>query len=77
MPFPKIWNCWKTKAKDVILHEIVTGNCQTLEEGLLSPREIEEMNLYAECYQVVIYEKFSENPKDASYSFADLLQNNK
>ena len=34
----------KTKAKDVILHEIVTGNCQTLEEGLLSPREIEEMN---------------------------------
>lgn len=64
----------KTKAKDVILHEIVTGNCQTLEEGLLSPREIEEMNLYAECYQVVIYEKFSENPKDASYSFADLLK---
>ena len=64
----------KTKAKDVILHEIVTGTYQTAEKTLLSSREIEEMNLYADCYQVVIYEKFSPNPDDISYSFADLLK---
>ena len=32
------------------------------------------MNLYADIYQVVIYEKFSENPEDISYSFTDLLK---
>lgn len=64
----------KTKAKDVILHEIVTGTYQTAETALLSSREIEEMNLHADCYQVVIYEKFSPNPEDISYSFAELLK---
>ena len=64
----------KNKAKDVILHEIVTGTHNTAEAALLSPRKMEEMNLYADIYQVVIYEKFSENPEDISYSFADLLK---
>ncbi len=64
----------KNKAKDVILHEIVTGTYNTAEAALLSPRKMEEMNLYADIYQVVIYEKFSENPEDISYSFADLLK---
>ena len=32
------------------------------------------MNLDADIYQVVIYEKFSSNPDDVSYSFADLLK---
>ena len=64
----------KNKAKDVILYEIVTGTYNTAEAALLSPRKMEEMNLYADIYQVVIYEKFSENPEDISYSFADLLK---
>ena len=58
----------------MILHEIVTGTYNTAEAALLSPRKMEEMNLYADIYQVVIYEKFSENPEDISYSFADLLK---
>ncbi|MDO4304545.1 MAG: helix-turn-helix domain-containing protein [Bacillota bacterium] len=32
------------------------------------------MNLSADIYQVVIYEKFSTNPGDICYSFADLLK---
>ena len=61
----------KSKAKNVILHEIITGS---YESGLLTPDELEEMNLNADIYQVVIYEKFGMNPADVSYSFSDLLK---
>lgn len=64
----------KHKAKNVILHEIITGEYGFSDTNVLSPAELEEMNLDADIYQVVIYEKFSTNPSDISYSFADLLK---
>lgn len=67
-------NLYKHKAKHVILHEIVTGTYTPSEATSLSAEEWKEMNLHADVYQVVIYEKFSTNPIDASYSFADLLK---
>ncbi|MGN1179834.1 MAG: response regulator [Suilimivivens sp.] len=67
-------NLYKHKAKHVILHEIVTGTYDASETTSLSAEELEEMNLNADVYQVVIYEKFSLNPGDVSYSFADLLK---
>lgn len=67
-------NLYKHKAKNVILHEIVTGTYESAETTSLSKEELDEMNLSADVYQVVIYEKFSSNPNDISYSFADLLK---
>lgn len=67
-------NLYKHKAKNVILHEIVTGTYESSETTALSVEELEEMNLTADVYQVVIYEKFSLNPGDISYNFADLLK---
>lgn len=63
----------KDKAKNVILYEIVTGT-YTISQTTLNSREIEEMNLTADAYQVVIYEKYSDSPKDIGYSFAELLK---
>ncbi len=67
-------NLYRHKAKNVILHEIVTGIYESSETSSLSAEELAEMNLSADVYQVVIYEKFSLNPGDVSYSFADLLK---
>lgn len=64
----------KSKAKNVILHEIVTGAYESSTPDLLASAKLEEMNLDADIYQVVIYEKFSTNPADVSYNFADLLK---
>lgn len=64
----------KIKAKNVILHEIVTGIYESSEATPLTAEELVEMNLTADVYQVVIYEKFSLNPGDICYSFADLLK---
>lgn len=64
----------KHKAKNVILHEIVTGIYESSDTAALTAKELDEMNLTADVYQVVIYEKFSLNPGDVSYSFADLLK---
>lgn len=61
----------KSKAKNVVLHEIVTGIYLSTP---LTLDKLEEMNLIADIYQVVIYEKFGTRPDDASYSFADLLK---
>ncbi len=63
----------KHKAKNVILSEIITGTYAFSDTTALTKKELEEINLDAEVYQVVIYEKFSSNPDSASYSFADLL----
>lgn len=64
----------KSKAKNVILHEIITGAYKPLSPDLFLSDELKEMNLDADIYQVVIFEKFGTNPDDASYSFADLLK---
>lgn len=64
----------KKKAKNVILSEIITGVYESSSSKPLTTEELEEMNLVADTYQVVIYEKFGSNPGDASYNFADLLK---
>ena len=64
----------RKKAKNVILHEIVTGSYTPSDASAFSQEDLREMNLEADIYQVVIFEKFGQKPEDASYSFADLLK---
>ena len=61
----------KQKARYVILHELVNGKTP---EGDFSNEEIANLELYADIYQVVIYENFSHSPDSQTYSFADLLK---
>ncbi len=63
----------KVRAKDVLLHELLTASPCSDGRALLTPREVEEFHLAADVYQVVIFEKFGTSPEDASYNFADLL----
>lgn len=62
----------KRKARDVILHELITGQEDT--SASLSKTDITDMELDADIYQVVIYENFNRTPGSFSYSFADLLK---
>lgn len=64
---------YREKAKNVILHELVTGNWK--KDGItgLSSSDFQSMELVFDTYQVVIYEKFGLAPEDPSYHFADLL----
>ena len=64
---------YRSKAKDVILHEIITGTYHSESEDALSAEDFANMELNADIYQVVIYEKFGTQPEDSSYSFAELL----
>ncbi len=63
----------REKAKDVILHELVTGAGRT-EGSRFSDKEAQEMHLDADIYQVVIYENFLRKLNGPAYSFADLLK---
>lgn len=56
------------KARDSILFDILEGNSG------LGQAELTEMGLYAEEYQVVIYEKYSRHSDSACYRFSDLLK---
>lgn len=64
---------FREKAKNVILHELVTGIWK--KDGItgLSSTDFQSMELISNIYQVVIYEKFGLLPEDKSYHFADLL----
>lgn len=64
----------KHKAKNTILYEIVTGTYSPSNTTLLSQEEIEELNLSADIYQVVIYEKYNDLADENNYSFAQLLK---
>lgn len=66
-------NLYRQKAKDVILHEIITGTFQNDDLDSLSPADFQKLALDADIYQVVIYEKFGLLPEDNCYSFAELL----
>lgn len=61
----------RKKARNVILHELVTGISP--EEGI-SAADAADLELDADVYQVVIYENFSRKLGSLSYSFADLLK---
>lgn len=62
----------RQRAKDVILHELVTGS--GAEENPFSEEEAQELHLKADIYQVVIYENFLRKLNGPAYSFADLLK---
>lgn len=64
---------YREKAKDVILHELITGVWK--KDGItgLSSADFQNMELTSDIYQVVIYEKFGTSPDDNHYDFADLL----
>lgn len=62
----------KRKARDVILHELLTDEKDTADS--LSPADIVDLELDADVYQVVIYENFNRIPGSVSYSFAELLK---
>lgn len=47
---------YRTKAKDVILHEIITGTYHADGKDALSEEDFAKMELDADIYQVVIYE---------------------
>lgn len=64
---------YREKAKDVILHELVTGTWKKDGVTGLSSADFQGMELVSDIYQVVIYEKFGLSSEDKSYHFADLL----
>lgn len=66
--------CLQTKARNVILYELVTGQHVGENPDSLHTADLDSLDLAAESYQVVIYEKFGHELGDASYSFADLLK---
>lgn len=70
---------YREKAKNVILHELVTGTWK--KDGItgLSSSDFQSMELNFDIYQVVIYESFGTTQESQSYNFAGLLNitNNK
>ena len=59
---------YKQKAKNVILHELVNGTCDP------DTINAKDMALSSEIYQIVLYENFSLDVNDPTYSFAELLK---
>lgn len=64
---------FRQKAKDVILHELVTG-IGVAEGFQFSKTEMQDLHLTSNIYQVVIYENFLRKINGPTYSFADLLK---
>lgn len=60
---------YKTKAKSIVLKELLTGTLDTP----LSKDDIEHFHLLADTYQIVICEDFHKHFAAAPYTFADLL----
>lgn len=64
---------YREKAKDVILHELITGVWKKDGDTGLSSADFRSLELISDVYQVVIYEKFGTSPENNSYNFADML----
>ena len=64
---------YREKAKDTILHELVTGIWKNEDTSNLVSADFHGMALDADVYQVVIFESFDTASDNSSYSFADLL----
>lgn len=62
----------RQKAKDAILHDILVGSPDL--EALLQDNDIDQLELTADAYQIVIYENFSKSNETLTYNFADLLR---
>ncbi len=65
-------NHFRKKAKDVILHELITGIRD--DDYHYSEEEMSSLHIKADIYQVVIYENFLREADGPTYSFADLLK---
>lgn len=59
---------YRQKARNTIIHDILSG---TADFSSFSP---EELQLDANTYQVVIYEKYRHDTSDITYRFSDLLR---
>lgn len=59
---------YRKKARDMILFDILTNQMD------FSRLDLSDMNLEAEQYQIVIYEKYSHHATQMSYRFSDLLK---
>lgn len=57
---------YRDKAKGMILFDILTG--------VPTINNIADMNIHADIYQVVIYEKYSHHATELPYKFSDLLK---
>ena len=57
---------YRDKAKSMILFDILTG--------VPIINNIADMNIHADIYQVVIYEKYSHHATELPYKFSDLLK---
>ncbi len=64
---------YREKAKNVILHDLITGVWK--KDGItdLSSADFQSLELISDVYQVVIYEKFETSTKHKNYDFAALL----
>lgn len=65
---------YSLKAKDVILHELVTGTYSLDSADSKLPHELNDMGLLSDCYQVIIYEKYGLSQEDDKYDLAELLK---
>ncbi len=63
---------FRQKAKDSILHDLITDPAEGAHQ--LTKQDMEELELEADIYQIVIYENFNQIPNAVTYSFADLLK---
>lgn len=64
---------YREKAKDVILHELITGTWKTNSSTGMSSADFQGMELVSDIYQVIICEQFGAIPIYKDYSFAELL----
>lgn len=62
------WKQYRKKAHGMLLLDILTNRAD------FSQLSIKDLNLEAEQYQIVIYEKYSHNASQMSYRFSDLLK---
>lgn len=64
---------YREKARDVILHELITGSWKKSGTTRLSRTDFQGMGLDSDIYQIVIYENFGTSDKDSRCDFASLL----
>lgn len=64
---------YREKAKDVILHELITGTWKTDGSNGMSSADFQGMELVSDIYQIVICEQFEAIPAYKDCPFAELL----
>ena len=59
---------YKQKAYHMIIRDILTGDAD------YDKLDLDELNMHADTYQVIIYEKYNQQAKEGSYRFSELLR---